>query len=361
MTMAAFLAEEESLDRTRLEALRQTTARSTQTVLFGGTAMLASTLGVSILFFNRLLKRLAVLRENASRLAEGQELRAPLQGSDEISEVDRAFHDMAEKLIAQKQENELFVYSVSHDLRSPLVNLQGFSDELGRSCAELGSLFRHEDVPDGVRERGQKVLTENIEESIHYIQTAVGRLARIIDALLRLSRAGRVVYQPQLTDVSSIVSRVIDSLHDSIAAKGAVISVGKLPPAWGDPTAVEKIFGNLIANAVQYLEASRPGSIEVGAVENNGAHAADRLSVYFVRDNGLGIPEKYHGRVFTPFNRLHPEVAQGEGVGLALVAKVAKRLGGRIWLESTAGVGSIFFVGLPSRQEDVGPIGREVP
>jgi len=346
--LATFRAEEESLDRQRVDAMRRTTKTSTRTALLGGSAVLASTLVSALLFFQGLLKRLAVLRENAGRFAEGKELRAPMTGSDEIAEVDRAFHDMALKHSIQKQENELFVYSVSHDLRSPLVNLQGFSEELSRSCGDIDSLFRREDVPAAVRESGRKLLTGSIEESIHYIQTAVGRLARIIDALLRLSRAGRVVYQMQLTEISPIVSRIIDSLHDSIAAKGAQITVGKLPPAWGDPTAIEKIFSNLIANAVQYLESSRPGKIEVGALEKQSERSENHLSIYFVRDNGLGIPDQYRDRVFMPFNRLHADVAHGEGVGLALVARVAHRLGGRIWMESTAGVGSTFFVGLPS-------------
>ena len=115
--------------------------------------------------------------------------------------MDRAFHDMATSLDQQKQENEMFVYSVSHDLRSPLINLQGFSEELSLSYRELRGLFRHEEIPPAVRDDGLKLMTENIEDSIRYIQTAVGRLARIIDALLRLSRAGRVEYQWQTLDL----------------------------------------------------------------------------------------------------------------------------------------------------------------
>ncbi len=342
------LFEEESLDRKRTEVMRRTTAISVWTAVIGGCAVLASTLALSLMFFHGQLKRLDILRENARRLSEGEDLLAPLNGRDEISDVDRAFHEMAAKLKDQKQENDLFVYSVSHDLRSPLVNLQGFSEELGFACAELKTLFQRPDVPGAVSERGARLVSESIQESIRYIQTAVGRLARIIDALLRLSRAGRVVYQSQMTELSSIVSRIVDSLHDSISGRGAEVSIGRLPSAWGDPTAIEKVFANLITNAVQYLDSNRPGRIEVGSIEPNAAQAADHLRVYYVKDNGLGIPEPYHSRVFTPFNRLHADVAQGEGVGLALVATVVHRLGGRIWLESSAGVGSTFYVALPS-------------
>src|SRR6185437_9539000 len=102
------------------------------------------------------------------------------------------------------------------DLRSPLVNLQGFSEELSLSCRDLEVLFRREDVPAGIRERGLRLMTSDVEESIRFIQTAVGRLARIIDSLLRLSRAGRVEYQWQSVDVASTVGKIVEALHDTI-------------------------------------------------------------------------------------------------------------------------------------------------
>jgi light-regulated signal transduction histidine kinase (bacteriophytochrome) len=192
-------------------------------------------------------------------------------------------------------------------------------------------------------------LKENIEEPIRFIQTAVGRLARIIDALLRLSRAGRVEYQCQTTPVVRIVQKVVEALDGTISSKHARVDIGDLPPAWSDPTAVEQIFANLIANSVQYLDPERSGRIEVGWNEDPGPDNLAGFHVYFVKDNGLGIPEAYHQRVFTPFNRLHANVAQGEGIGLSLVRRVVERLGGKIWLQSAAGVGSTFFVALPSR------------
>ena len=240
-------------------------------------------------------------------------------GKDEITEVDRAFHEMADNLGQQKQENEMFVYSVSHDLRSPLVNLQGFSEELSLSCRDLEVLFRQEDVPAAVRERGLRLMTSDIEESIRFIQTAVGRLARIIDSLLRLSRAGRVEYQWQSVDVGNISRKIVEALHDTISAKGAEVELGELPSAWGDPTALEQVFANLIGNALQYLDPARPGRIEVGTIDRDDPAKPSGHRIYFVKDNGLGIPEAYHQRMFTAFNRLHAEAAQGEGIGLALV------------------------------------------
>jgi signal transduction histidine kinase len=348
MTIGVLLREEERLDRDREEALRRSGSQQLWTLIGGGVTIVVSTLILALLFLKGIVQRLAILRDNARRLSEGKALKASLAGRDEITEVDRAFHDMADQLNQQKQENEMFVYSVSHDLRSPLVNLQGFSEELNLSCRDLQILFQHEDVPAAVRQRGLKLMRDSIEESIHFIQTAVGRLARIIDALLRLSRAGRVVYQWQAVDTAMVVQKIIEALHDTISAKKAEVTVGMLPPTWGDPTAVEQVFANLIGNAVQYLDPARPGRIEVGNTDDTGLSTPAGLQVYYVKDNGLGIPESYHRRMFTAFNGLHANLTQGEGIGLALTCRVVERHGGRIWLESSAGVGTTFFVALPA-------------
>jgi len=346
------LKHEAQLDTDRMERWRRTSARQVWILVGGGIVFLGATLALSLAFLNGLIKRLAVLRGNARRFAEGSALLAPLTGGDEIALVDRAFHEMATGLDQQKQENEMFVYSVSHDLRSPLINLQGFSEELGLSYRELEGLFRHEEIPPDVRRAGLKLMRENIEDSIRYIQTAVGRLARIIDALLRLSRAGRVEYQLQTLDLAPIVQKIIDALHDTVANKKVEIVVGELPAAWGDPTAVEQIFANLIGNAVSYLDPARAGRIEVGSTDVPSTDNVAGCRVYYVKDNGLGIPEAYHQRVFAAFNRLHANVAQGEGIGLALVRRMVERHGGKIWLESAAGVGTTFFVALPARALD---------
>ena len=344
--------EEEQLDQARMERLHKSSAQQVWTLVGGGAAIVVSTLLLALLFLQGIVQRLDVLRDNARRFSEGRPLRSPLTSGDEITEVDRAFHDMAGNLNQQKQENEMFVYSVSHDLRSPLVNLQGFSEELSLSCRDLQALFHRQDVPEAVRRSGLALLDRDIEESIRFIQTAVGRLARIIDALLRLSRAGRVEYQWQVVDVAAVARKIVEALHDTISARQADVALGELPTAWGDPTAVEQVFANLIGNAVQYLDPARPGRIEVGSTGGEtmvGIPAG--LRVYYVRDNGLGIPRAYHQRMFTAFNRLHAETAQGEGIGLALVRRMVERHGGRIWLESAEGVGTTFFVALPACAE----------
>jgi signal transduction histidine kinase len=313
----------------------------------GGVLALVTTAVLALLFSQGITRRLATLRDNTRLMIEDKILAPRLAGQDEVAEVDRAFHEMANVLAQKNQENELFVYSVSHDLRSPLVNLQGFSQELDLACQDLRQLLDRPDVPAALRERICRVLDENVAEATHFIQTAVSRLGRIIDALLRLSRAGRVEYQPQELDLNATVRRVVEALRGTIQQRGAQVVVSDLPPCWADPSAVEQVFANLIGNAVNYLDPNRPGRIEVGSAET-GPGVNPGMRVYYVRDNGLGIPEPYQQRVFTAFQRLHGDVAPpGEGIGLALVRRAVERHGGKVWVESAAGQGSTFSITLP--------------
>jgi PAS domain S-box-containing protein len=275
--------------------------------------------------------------------------------NDELEQTVHRLSEANHELKARTQENEAFVYSVSHDLRSPMVNLQGFSKQLDRAMQILRADLVESDVPQPVRDRELGVLDGPMAKAIHFIQTAVTRLSGIIDALLRLSRAGQVVYQRRRVDVRAIIERIIDSLRATAEERGATIRTGDLPAVLGDPSAVEQIFANLISNALNYLDRNRPGQIEVGSLgrEPNAAGAGWRT--YYVRDNGLGITEAGKANVFQPFNRLYPQAAPGEGMGLAIVHRVVERNGGRIWFESVANQGSSFFVALPAFPDEESP------
>jgi signal transduction histidine kinase len=149
--------------------------------------------------------------------------------------------------------------------------------------------------------------------------------------------------------VAAVVRRVVDALRGTAAERKAEVVVGDLPRAWGDPTAVEQVFANLVGNALNYLDPARPGRVEVGAA----ADAGDGRRTYFVRDNGVGLPEAHLPKLFQAFQRLHPDKAPGEGMGLAIVRRILERLGGAIRAESAPGVGTAFYVTLPA-----GPAGR---
>ncbi|HEY7330135.1 MAG TPA: ATP-binding protein [Gemmataceae bacterium] len=340
-----FLHEEEHLDNERQMSLERVRKEETWALIGGALLALLSTSVLAFLFRQSISARLAVLMENVHRLAAGEQLATPLGGVDELGRLDRVFHEMAETLTQKDRENELFVYSVSHDLRSPLVNLQGFSQELTLVCQDLRRVINENNVPASVRERVASLLDRDADESIQFIQTAVRRLATIMDALLRLSRAGRVVFDWQQVDVRATIERVIAALGNTISQKGARVTVGEVPPAWGDPTAIEQIFANLLVNALNYLDPARPGIVEVGSL---GTSEIDDRHTYYVKDNGLGIDPEYLPKIFLAFQRLHPTVAPGEGIGLPLVRRMVERHGGRLWVESVVNQGSTFFVSLPA-------------
>src|SRR5262249_19771110 len=293
------------LDQERREILDEAMRRQNW-VLLGGALLAVISATVLLLLFSRgIAHRLGVLVGKTHRLGEGKERAAPLQGHDELSYLDAMFHQMADTIRQKDRENEMFVYSVSHDLRSPLVNLQGFSQELNTVMRELRGLLADSPLPGQARDRGLKLIDRDGGEAVQFIQTAVTRLAGIIDSLLRLSRVGRGEYRWQNVDVSVGVRRVVGALHDTLGRRGVEVIVEDLPPSWGDPTAIDQVFGNLLGNAVNYADPSRPGRITVGSTP--GGEEAPGMNVYFVRDNGLGIPEAYQEKGVVAFQRLHPQ------------------------------------------------------
>jgi PAS domain S-box-containing protein len=271
------------------------------------------------------------------------ELEARVQ--ERTAELAEANRDLKEK----NQENEMFVYSVSHDLRSPLVSLQGFSKELGLVGTDLRSLLSAEEVPAAVRNKAHTLIDGDMQESLRFIQTGVLRLSNIIDALLRLSRVGRVEYEYREVNAAVTVRRVVDSMSVELFERGVEVRVHDLPSCYGDATAIEQLFANLIGNALKYLDSARPGEIEVGALPpSTDAPEDGRTQTYYVKDNGLGVPAACQQKIFQAFQRVHPRHAPGEGMGLAIVRRIVERHRGRVWVESSEGQGSTFFVTLPA-------------
>ncbi|HKT90945.1 MAG TPA: ATP-binding protein [Paraburkholderia sp.] len=365
--------EERRLDVLRVSAAEAARAQQQTLVV---TAVLGSIVLVAIavwVFTRGVRGRLDALSDNANRLAANEPLAPLTAGNDEIAELDLTLHQTSQRLIEaerlrlgfqadlarradqlarinenlrqQTQENEMFIHGVSHDLRAPLVNLQGFSRELTHACNDLRERIAKSSLAPEARARVERTIDEDIGEALRYLQTAVLRASHIIDALLRLARVGRVEYRRQRVSVQELVQRVVDAMHASIRARGAQVSVQTLPDVWGDPTALEQVFANLIGNALNYLDPARDGRVEIGT-----AHAppgVESLQIFYVRDNGLGIPEVGLPRLFQAFQRMHGNVAPGEGIGLALVRRVVERHGGRVWVESMEGEGTTFYLTLP--------------
>jgi PAS domain S-box-containing protein len=254
-------------------------------------------------------------------------------------ELERRVEQLAatNRTLEQKNlDNESFVYSVSHDLRSPLVNLQGFSQELMLACQSLATLVSREDVPADVRQQATAVIDGELKESVDFIHNAVRHLSTIIDGLLRLSRVGRVEYESQDVDMKALVSDILSAMHSQILASGVTVNVGPLPHVRGDRNAIGQIFANIIGNSLKSFDGRNERVIEIAAT-------GEGRPVFSIRDNGVGIPIEYHPKLFQVFQQVHKRPGRGEGMGLAIVRRIVERHGGKIWFESAPNVGTTFF------------------
>jgi PAS domain S-box-containing protein len=259
----------------------------------------------------------------------------------DISDIKRAEERLARyanELERANEEIKQFAYIVSHDLRAPLVNLKGFSAELRLAVEEIQSVLGVAQVhlDDVQRRRLRYALEEDVPEALGFIESSVGRMDAFIDAVLRLSRLGRRVLEPEHIDMEGLARRVLDGLAHEIGARDTEVTIGPLPVVVADRTSMEQVLGNLLNNAAKYLATDRPGEIEVwGEREGN-------VTTFHVRDNGRGIADADMDKVFAPFRRAGPQDQPGEGMGLPYVDTIVRRHGGRIRCESEAGIGTTF-------------------
>lgn len=253
--------------------------------------------------------------------------------------LEAAVAERTAELTESNEEIQRFAYIVSHDLRAPLVNVMGFTSELE---ALKGDLIDVAGKPADDPER-RRVETE-FAESIGFIKAAIDKMEGLIAAILRLSREGRRTFRPEPVDTTALVEGLANAQRHQTDEAGASVSIQTgMPVIVADRVALEQIFGNLLDNAIKYLDPSRPGRIDVTA-ETVGPRA--RISV---RDNGRGIAGHDHKRVFELFRRSGEQNRPGDGIGLAHVQTLVRSMGGRIALASELGKGTTFTVVLPLR------------
>jgi signal transduction histidine kinase len=229
------------------------------------------------------------------------------------------------ELAASNDELEAFAYSVAHDLRAPLRSIDGFSrvmeEELGPSLGAEGSRV------------------------LGIIRESARKMDSLISSLLDISRFGRTRLSTSLIDMRRMAEIAFADCVDPATAAGFEFRVADLPQAEGDATMIERVWGNLISNAVKY---SMPGPTH--RIEVCGRVEGDR-NVYSVGDRGVGFDQRYAGKLFGMFQRLHDDTEfEGNGIGLAIVKRIVQRHGGDAWAEGRVGEGATFFFSLPSRR-----------
>jgi light-regulated signal transduction histidine kinase (bacteriophytochrome) len=231
------------------------------------------------------------------------------------------------QLEAANKEMEGFNYSVSHDLRTPLRAIDGFSRIL------------LEDYASSLDDEGRRLLD--------VILRGTKRMSQLIDDILAFSRMGRQEMTAQRIDMTQLVCAVIDDLSQNANRRELSFKVGSLPDAFADLGTVRQVWVNLIGNAIKYTGRTSPAVIEVGSMTE-----ADGL-LYFVKDNGVGFDMQYADKLFGVFQRLHgQEEFSGTGIGLAIVKRVVTRHGGRVWADATVNSGATFYFTLPAGDEN---------
>jgi PAS domain S-box-containing protein len=239
------------------------------------------------------------------------------------------------ELRESNEEIQRYAYIVSHDLRAPLVNVMGFTSELEATRADVRAALNGH--PQAER------LDADFGEALDFITVAVNRMEALIAAILKLSREGRRQFRAERLDMTAVLQALAATQRHQAEAAGAEVTIAPdLPDLVADRLAIEQIFGNLLDNAVKYLDPSRPGWVTVKA-----RTVGTRGICFSVADNGRGIAARDHARVFELFRRSGAQDRPGEGIGLAHVKALVRSLGGRIDIHSTLGEGTTFDVTLP--------------
>lgn len=267
-------------------------------------------------------------------------------------DLEKRVEERTADLQEANQEIQTFAYIVSHDLRSPLVNIMGFTSELEELRTDLFHRLETLRLRAGDTDGSQdEALAADFQEAFGFIKASIVKMDRLIKAILDLSRQGRAELQPVPVDMRALMDSITATVAHQLIEREGRIEVGPLPTIVSDRMALEQIFTNLIDNAVKYLRTDVPGRIQISAAETAA------YVMFSVADNGRGIDTRDKSRVFELFRRSGPQDRPGDGIGLAHVRTLVRRLGGSVMLDSELGKGTTFKVTLPktlklAHQED---------
>lgn len=345
------LASEMRAEEDRLFQMRSRAANRSQTlaaiVTTTGSGLVLALAGISLFLIRKSIRA----RDDAE-----QQLRESNLNLE--ATVDERTADLREA----NEEIQRFAYIVSHDLRSPLVNIMGFTSELEELRTDIFSrIARYSraaapasaaapepignvdpaDAPELQAE--DKQLSQDFSEALGFIKSSIGKMDRLISAILNLTREGRRDFHPVAIDTRELIESIISSVAHQASEANAQIRIEPLPNLVSDRLALEQIFSNLIDNALKYLKPGTPGDILIKGRPKLG------FVIFEVTDNGRGIDPKDHQRIFDLFRRAGLQDRQGQGIGLAHVRALVRRMGGTINVSSELHQGSTFTLTLPAR------------
>jgi signal transduction histidine kinase len=234
----------------------------------------------------------------------------------------RQLRDANDSLARANRELEAFTASVSHDLRSPLTTIAGQA---------------------GLLELSMPNASEDQRRRLTRIQSSVRQMSELIDALLVLSRISRHTLHREIIDVSALAESIVQDLKQRDPMRNVEVEIQPGMAVHGDRRLISDLFVNLLANAWKFTSRTENARIEVGQSQHGS------MATLFVKDNGAGFDMAHEQKLFKPFQRLHGAAEfEGTGVGLATVARIIDRHGGRIWAEAKPGAGAVFYFTMPT-------------
>jgi len=274
--------------------------------------------------------RWAMVTSKPASAADGEKESLAFSTFTDITDRKKADHEreqLIQELEIKNRELERFVYTISHELKTPLVTIAGFSGILSSDIEE---------------EDKEKLISH-----LRHITNAVDMMSVLLDELLELSRVGRIINTPEAVSMRELIQDVAKMVERQAAKRGVKIEISPdMPDVFGDRIRLREVLQNLTENAIKFSNDQPDARIKVGWRDEG------QNPVYYVQDNGRGIDPAYHDKIFGLFERLDPNI-EGTGVGLALVQRIMEEHGGKIWVESEgAGAGSTFCFTIPRQPKD---------
>ncbi|MBI9017654.1 MAG: MCP four helix bundle domain-containing protein [Phycisphaerae bacterium] len=246
---------------------------------------------------------------------------------------------LLQDLQGRNEELKSIAYISSHDLKTPLINIKGFSDLLIEHCTDMQNLIKNENVQNSEIDT---LITKDIPEDLNYICSSTARMDKLICGMQKVSHIGVSEIDIQPIEMNHVLAGIINIMKYQTDSNNTEIKIDTLPGCMGDESQITQVFTNLIDNALKYKHPDRNAIISItGKIEN-------KRSLYCIEDNGIGIHPDHYSKIFEIYHRLDPrQNISGQGLGLTIIKRILDRNNGKIWLESEPNQGSKFFVYLP--------------
>lgn len=259
----------------------------------------------------------------------------------ERKKLEKQLENLVKELQTRNTELENIIYSVSHDLRSPLVNISGHTGELGYMVKQLDTLF--ETPPSDQTKMAKQKTFEELHQTTEIVAHSIRKMDALLKGLLKYCRLGRLPLEPEMLQMNELIDVILKSMDYIISANHIQIQIDPLPDTYADKNQMNQVFTNLIDNAIKYRNPKRQTHIHI-----SGSNDQDHCT-YTISDNGIGFSPDHADKIFEIFHRLDPsDHIPGEGLGLTIVKRIIDRHNGHICAESSPGIGTIFTITLPA-------------